>query len=51
MIISLTRHKAELGKIKALADTAQYLIRSIRNSVATIQFTPNGEIIDANELF
>ncbi len=30
MIISLTRHKAELDKIKAQADTAQYLIRSIR---------------------
>ena len=51
MIISLTRHKAELDKIKAQADTAQYLIRSIRNSVATIQFTPNGEIIDVNDLF
>ena len=51
MIISLSRHKAELDKIKAQADTAQHLIRSIRNSVATIQFTPNGEIIDANELF
>ncbi|MEC9262625.1 MAG: PAS domain-containing methyl-accepting chemotaxis protein [Pseudomonadota bacterium] len=51
MIISLSRHKAELDKIKAQADTALYLIQSIRNSVATIQFTPNGEIIDANELF
>ena len=51
MIISLSRHKAELDKVKVQADTAQYLIRSIKNSVATIQFTPNGEIIDANELF
>lgn len=51
MIISLTRHKAELGKIKAQADTGHSLIQSIRNAVATIQFTPNGEVIDANELF
>lgn len=51
MLISLSRHNAEISKVQALADTSQYLIHSIKDAVATIQFTPTGDIIEANDLF
>lgn len=51
MIVSLSRHNAELSKLKTQVDTAQSVFQSIKNAVAVIQFTPTGEIIDANHLF
>lgn len=51
MIVTLSRHNAELDKLKALADSAEHIIDSIQNSVATIQFTPEGNIVEANALF
>ena len=51
MIVSLSRHKSELNILKSQIDTAQSIIQSIKRSVPVIQFTPKGEIIDANDLF
>ena len=51
MIVSLSRHRSELDMLKSQIDTAQSIIQSIKHSVPVIQFTPNGEIINANDLF
>lgn len=51
MIVTLSHHNAELRKVQAIADASQHLLESIKASVATIQFTPTGDIIEANALF
>lgn len=51
MIVSLATHKAEVAKLTALADAQLHIIDSIKQCVATIQFTPNGDILETNSLF
>lgn len=51
MIVTLSRHNTELHKIKALVDAAHNVIDSIKHSVAAIQFSPAGDILEVNELF
>lgn len=51
MIISLHKHKAEIAQLTATANSNLHLIESIKNNVATIQFTTEGEILEANSLF
>lgn len=43
--------KNELSEHKLMLKTANSIVDSIKHSVATIEFTPNGQIIDANSLF
>jgi len=43
--------KDELKKNQAMLREANATIRSIKHNVATIEFTPEGFILDANELF
>jgi methyl-accepting chemotaxis protein len=41
----------ELATCKALNNSLLSVINSIKSNIATIEFTPTGEILDANELF
>lgn len=43
--------KKELETCKAMLKATNSIVESIKKSVATIEFTPEGEIIDANSLF
>ena len=43
--------KNELSDHKLMLKTANSIVDSIKHSVATIEFTPDGQIIDANPLF
>ncbi len=51
MIVSLATHRAEVAKLTAMADAQLHIIESIKHCVATIQFTPNGDIIETSPLF
>ncbi len=51
MFFGNKRHVQELEEIKNQCETMEFLVNSINNNVATIKFTPNGEIIEANHLF
>ena len=46
-----TKIKAELKQSQTLLNELALIVNSIKNNVATIEFTPNGTIIDSNELF
>jgi len=43
--------KTELQKSKAKLTSSNAVISSIKNNIATIEFTPDGYILDANSLF
>lgn len=51
MFISLAKHKAEVAKLSAIADTQLQIIDSIKHCVATILFTPSGDILETSSLF
>jgi methyl-accepting chemotaxis protein len=46
-----TQAARDLEKIQKKVEPLDNLVRSIKENVATIQFTPNGEILEANALF
>ena len=43
--------KSELSQCQAMLKQSNSIIDSIKQSVATIEFTPNGDILDVNALF
>ena len=45
------RLKIELNEYKDMLKESNSIVDSIKHNVATIEFTPGGEIIDANDLF
>lgn len=46
-----TQIKNELNKCQTMLKESNSIIDSIKQSVATIEFTPNGDILDVNDLF
>lgn len=51
MLVSLTRYNADMQRMQTLADANAFLIHSLKDAVATIQFSPTGDILEANEHF
>ncbi|RON63119.1 pili assembly chaperone [Pseudomonas fluorescens] len=46
-----TQYKAELQKVKTQADDLARLLSAISHTMANIEFSPNGVILEANPLF
>lgn len=51
MLVSLSRYNADMQRLQTLADASEFLVHSIKDAVATIQFSPTGDILEANQHF